>query len=71
MEFLKKILKHESLKVSGKKAELLARLREHAGLEDPMDEDDEEEDAEEFDDEEEEEMDVAYDAMYDLSLIHI
>ena len=59
VEFLKKILKHESLKVSGKKAELLARLREHAGLEDPMDEDDEEEEeAEESDDEE---MDVDYD----------
>ena len=60
VEFLEKILKHESLKVSGKKAELLARLREHAGLEDPMDEDEEEE-LEESDEEEEEEMDVEYD----------
>ena len=58
VDFLKKILKHESLKVSGKKSELLARLREHAGLEDPMDEDEDEEEAEAFGDEE---MEVEYD----------
>ena len=57
MPFLKKILKHLKLKVSGKKAELLARLRDHAGLDDPMDEDD---DANEDEDGDDEEMDVDY-----------
>ncbi len=57
MPFLKKILKHLKLKVSGKKAELLARLRDHAGLDDPMDEDD---DANEDEDSDDEEMDVDY-----------
>jgi len=55
VDFLKKILRHLKLKVSGKKAELLSRLREHAGLDDPMDEND---DDEEEEDDDEEEMDV-------------
>jgi len=57
VDFLKKILRHLKLKVSGKKAELLSRLREHAGLDDPMDEND---DDEEEEDDDEEEMDVDY-----------
>ena len=36
VKFLKDILKHEGLKVSGKKSELVQRLREHAGLDDAV-----------------------------------